>query len=371
LTERPVAFFGVSRTLPATERRNLTKCSYSNFESVPSTQTIDAIVLENAARILGKNISSYRQVDLTSDFLPEKISLLQGQTDIGEQFSEFHFGAGESNIIRMLQRIESLEENSLVLIEEIENGLHPVAQRRLVEYLIEVAKRKKIQTIFTTHSNDALMPLPSQAIWACINNKLYQGKLDIRALRAINGETEASLAIFVEDEFAKAWISAILANSDIENAEDKIEIFDMRGDGNAVKLHRANNENPVSRCKSICILDGDSEQQDDETAKIFRLPDEQPEKYIYDSVQTILSETESTIAEFCALIHKTNKRPEEVLQNIQSIGITNRDPHLLFAQIAEQIGFVSEITVRDAFLHLWVENYNNDIADIIKSELEN
>jgi hypothetical protein len=57
----------------------------------------------------------------------------------------------------------------------------------MVEYLIDVAERKKAQAIFTTHSNDALKPLPSQAIWAAIGNKVFQGKLDIHALRAITG----------------------------------------------------------------------------------------------------------------------------------------------------------------------------------------
>ena len=32
----------------------------------------------------------------------------------------------------MIMKIESLDENSLVLIEEIENGLHPIATQRMV-----------------------------------------------------------------------------------------------------------------------------------------------------------------------------------------------------------------------------------------------
>ena len=43
------------------------------------------------------------------------------------QYSEFNFGSGESSVIRMVADIESQRENALVLIEEIENGLHPLA----------------------------------------------------------------------------------------------------------------------------------------------------------------------------------------------------------------------------------------------------
>ena len=47
----------------------------------------------------------------------------------------------------------------------------------MVEYLIEVAERKRVQAIFTTHSNDALKPLPNKAIWVAMQNRVFQGKL--------------------------------------------------------------------------------------------------------------------------------------------------------------------------------------------------
>lgn len=126
------------------------------------------------------------------------------------QFSEFHFGAGESSIIRMITKIEQAPQNSLILIEEIENGLHPVATRRMVEYLIDVAERKSIQSVFTTHSDYALAPLPNEAIWASIAGTLRQGKLSVEALRAVAGRVDKKLTVFVEDEFAKAWVDTIL-----------------------------------------------------------------------------------------------------------------------------------------------------------------
>ncbi len=146
--------------------------------------------------------------------------------------SEFHFGAGESSVIRMAIKLETISQNSLVLIEEIENGLHPVATIRMVEYLIDLAQRRKIQVIFTTHSNDALKPLPDKAIWAAVNGNLYQGKLDISSLRAITGEIESKLVIFVEDNFAKIWLEGILRS--LSNlAMDAISVHAMEGDGTA------------------------------------------------------------------------------------------------------------------------------------------
>ncbi len=57
----------------------------------------------------------------------------------------------------------------------------------MVEYLIDVAERKSIQAIFTTHSDYALEPLPNEAIWACIDGRLRKGKLSVEALRAVSG----------------------------------------------------------------------------------------------------------------------------------------------------------------------------------------
>lgn len=137
---------------------------------------LDKQVSEQVARILGRDVSKFQR---------SQISTLQAFYTGGDgtlSYSEFHFGAGESSVIRMVSEIEAASQNALVLIEEIENGLHPVATRRMVEYLIDVALRKSIQSIFTTHSEDALMPLPSEAIWSSIDGKARQGRVSIEAL---------------------------------------------------------------------------------------------------------------------------------------------------------------------------------------------
>lgn len=272
---RTVSIFGVSRTVPATERNEMRKCASTVFKYDSSqVEKFNDLVVSAASKVLGKNLSGYSQIKIDDN---GRVTLLQGLTDNNISFSEFHFGAGESSVIRMIMKIESLDENSLVLIEEIENGLHPIATQRMVEYLIDFSKRKKSQVIFTTHSNDALLPLPPKAIWAAINNTLFQGKLNVKSLRTITGQIEASLAIFVEDEFAKMWIETIVSD-DSSIIENSLEIHAMAGDGTAVAINKYHNDDPSVKFKSICIIDGDSKQQDSEADKVFRLPGESPEK---------------------------------------------------------------------------------------------
>jgi AAA15 family ATPase/GTPase len=233
--ERVVAVFGVSRTVPANERPELKQCASNSFDLAPEyIDEISSGVAKAVASILDKDISafSFLRVDTRG-----RVTLLAGQTSAGDSYSEFHFGAGESSIIRMAIKLETIPENSLVLIEEIENGLHPVATVRMVEYLIDLARRRKIQVIFTTtHSNDALKPLPDQAIWAAANGSLYQGKLDIGSLRAISGQIDSLLVVFVEDSFARTWVEEILRSLP-GVAMDGVTVHAMEGDGTAVTVH--------------------------------------------------------------------------------------------------------------------------------------
>jgi predicted ATPase len=144
-------------------------------------------------------LSGYKIAKISKN--DEEYILLGEKLD--SDFSQFHFGAGEASVIEMVLQIEEADDQSLILVEEIENGLHPIATEKMVDYLMDVAKRKKIQVIFTTHSEHALRHLPPEAKWAAIDGKLYQGDLNIESLRALTGTVEKSSVIFVEDEFAK------------------------------------------------------------------------------------------------------------------------------------------------------------------------
>jgi predicted ATPase len=351
---RETLTFGVARTVPASERVELRKCASNQF-TVPADRIVALAseVADAAQKILGKDISKFETIQVDTK---GRVSLLTGRTNAGEGYSEFHFGAGESSIIRMLIEIEAADENSLILIEEIENGLHPVATVRMVEYLIDVAHRKKAQVIFTTHSNDALAPLPTDAVWVCLNGEVVQGKLDVRALRAITGQIDARLAIFAEDDFARNWIEVALRRYGKRVALDAIEIHAMQGDGTAVKINEHHNADPTVAFPSVCFLDGDSRQETGD--RVFRLPGEVPETYIFYKVVECI---ETAVARLAAGLHVPLSRQAEVIEVARDVGLTCRDPHLLFAQIGERLGLLSEIIVRGAFLGVWADDYPEEV----------
>ena len=344
VVDRPVHFFGIDRTVQAAEKGRYKKLMRSSYQHTGASHPLENTVATETEKILGKSVQSFicAEIEADQDFY------IGGDRTL--QYSEFHFGAGEASIIRMVAAIESTPDNSLILIEEIENGLHPVATRRMVEYLISVAERKSIQAIFTTHSDFALDPLPSEAIWASIDGKAQQGKLSVEALRAVSGRVDKKLAIFVEDAFAKEWMEAMLRET-LANTMDQIAVYAVSGDGNAVKIHRGHRENPAIEFTSLCFIDGDSRQQENPGQGIYRLPGTAPESTVFNDVVNGLS---SNLAVLTVSCQRPPEKQEEVKTAINEVSSTNRDPHLLFNQVGIKIGWVSEAIVRGAFFAVWM-----------------
>jgi len=277
-------------------------------------------------------------------------------------YSEFNFGTGEASVLRLIYDIERIPEQSLVLIEELENGLHPLAVERLVEYLVAVATRRKLQIVFTTHSEYALNPLPSEGIWASLEGRLIQGRLSIESLRALSGRIDKKLAIFVEDQFAQKWLQAILREG-LGDRYDEVGVYAIAGDSSAIKIHTSHNEDPSVTHRSLCFLDGDSAQKEDHGKSIFRLPGSVPELEVFNRVKDSMHQNAAVLTAAC-------QRPlscqELVVSAVRDIANTNRDPHLLFAQVGQRIGLVSEEVVRGAFFSVWIQDNPEVIAEISK-----
>lgn len=82
----------------------------------------------------------------------------------GKQYSEYNAGSGEFVIASIVDRIQHISENSLLLLDEPEVSLHPGAQKRLMCYILETIKKKKVQVIITTHSTTIVDGLPKSSI---------------------------------------------------------------------------------------------------------------------------------------------------------------------------------------------------------------
>ena len=99
-----------------------------------------------------------RVVNLAGDRRPVLFSEQEG----GAAYSELHMAAGERAILRLASDVSQLK-GALVLIDEVEAGLHPWAQQLLMLHLQQLALRNDIQVIVTSHSPVVIDSVPRSA----------------------------------------------------------------------------------------------------------------------------------------------------------------------------------------------------------------
>jgi len=119
-------------------------------------------------------------------------------------------GAGANAIFDIFLSIFAAGPGALILIDEIEIGLHEQAQIRLINELKHVSKSQKIQIICTTHSPSILQSLPPEGrVFLERNGSKTAAIHGISAAYACGllgraGSEERCL--FVEDEIAEEFI---------------------------------------------------------------------------------------------------------------------------------------------------------------------
>ncbi|MDR1291518.1 MAG: ATP-binding protein, partial [Planctomycetaceae bacterium] len=143
---------------------------FSNPSEMRSTQklaqrqykleVIDASNIAFAQRILG-----YEYLQLTLASSSGKDLLVAKRIDESEQdcqYSEYHMSSGERAVIRLSMHLSKLKD-ALVLIDEIDTGLHPYTQQLLMLELQRLALRNNLQIVCTTHSAVVLETVPEEA----------------------------------------------------------------------------------------------------------------------------------------------------------------------------------------------------------------
>lgn len=359
IPDREVVAVPIQRTVPANELAKFKQFIGIMQKTDVIIDDLPETITRTVSRILGKDASKYQRVILQDD--PSR-SILVGMRNLND-YSQFHFGAGEASIIEMVTNIEDSDGHSLILIEEIENGLHPLATRKMVEYLFDVAKRKKSQIIFTTHSEHALDALPPKAIWACIDGTAYQGKLSIESLRALTGSVEKDSVIFVEDDFAKDLVEEMLRQYALP-VLDKIQVHKAGGFPYVVDVLKHHRDNPTVKHKAIAMIDGDNPSLDKPDDDVLVLPEGVPESIVYQHVLENVEACSALIQQRCQC---PSVSQDTIVAAIQGVSFDTTDPHLLYSKLGERLGFISEIIVRRGLCSIYVQQN----AAIIKPIVEN
>lgn len=130
-------------------------------------------------------------------------------------YSGFNMGTGEGALITILQNLQDVPAGGIVLIEEVELGLHPEAIRKLAQVLVEISHKKDLQIICTSHSEWFIDNLPRRA--RILLNRQDDGTIQAlagittrTAVSGISGSNLGELRLICEDEVGKLLIEMVL-----------------------------------------------------------------------------------------------------------------------------------------------------------------
>lgn len=130
--------------------------------------------------------------------------------------SEKSLSLGELCILKLLRLLRDCPRGSLVLIDELELALHPMAQVTLLRYLDEISAQKALTIIVSTHSAtlikqanpNRILLLQGDGTGEIVCQEKCFPSLVLGAL-AYREETAADVIVYVEDEAAQVLVEQL------------------------------------------------------------------------------------------------------------------------------------------------------------------
>ena len=178
-------------------------------------------------------------------------------------YSEFHMSSGERTILRISKDIGPLR-NGLVLIDEVDTGLHPYTQQQTMLELQRSALRNNLQIVVASHSPVVLDCVPPRAR-IFLERDETAGQVRRAPLyrdifqKALYGQSRGQLSVLCEDEVTEGVIRGVL---DVLNVRLGLRHEDMIIGRNTGRNEFAGHVRTLGKFGKledfILVLDGDS-----------------------------------------------------------------------------------------------------------------
>ena len=280
---RSVSYFGSGFYVPHAERDANFKALFGDTTfTARSRQQLEAKVIEQISAILLCKYDAAHLNAMRKKYARRHTNLISAKREGGGEYSEANMGFGEARLYALVTHIEAIPEKSLVLIEEPETALHPCAQFEMGKYLVEVAMRRKLQIILTTHSEYVLLAFPQKS-------RIYlkregAGVVPIhgigvrQAVSMMDNLAIPAVYVVVEDDVGEAIVTELLRKHDADFL--KTARIVIGGDKDRIQQMMAVfNDQKIPIC---AVRDGDC--GDDRARQMFKLfGKEAPEKEIFAS----------------------------------------------------------------------------------------
>ena len=367
---RVVSFLGINRLVPPSEssaHRHHSK-HFSSTNVLTTDQTKE--LREALSRILGRR---YSEIDfMTCGRMYRLFSTRQN----GTKYTSFNMGAGENAVLGLLFEVIRAGRGALIVIDEIELGLHAKAQKQLVKELKQFCERYHCQIVCSTHSKTILDELPPEARFFVRRD---DNRTDIipeitseYAFGQLSGESGTELKIFVEDEVGKAFVENSISNS----IRERVSVIPI-GSDQAVLTHLVvhyrekdysfiaflDGDKQLEKTKAIKQMKAKMEKQIDCTYKEFEdffskrlqyLPGNVwPEKYLIDEA---LKQDQHEV-----LCNAWSVSENEVVIFLEQASVAGK--HHEFHSLSDNLHLSAE-QVRADIVRFYKQTHNEDISNL-------
>ena len=248
---RPIEFLSLARILPPAELQSV-RIQFARRE-----ETVRYELEEDMVQAM---CSIFRQT-YSSVEVEERGGARLASCSGTAKYSGFDMGAGEHAAIAILSALQRLPIGGLLIVEEIEHGLHPEAQRLLVGALTELVAKRKQQVIFSTHSYHVIDGLPREgrALLDRVGSahRVVPSPTTRLAMANMTGLANPEGSLYVEDNFAATLVAACLP-PDVRRRLDVLPIGNARQVAAQLGAHyRGKRPGPA-----VCVFDGDCSEGD-------------------------------------------------------------------------------------------------------------
>ncbi|MEV5898308.1 ATP-dependent nuclease [Nonomuraea fuscirosea] len=181
----------------------------------------------------------------------------------GLQYSEAFAGSGEFAVAMLVHKVTEAPQQSLILLDEPEVSLHPGAQRKLMDFLLQQAKARYLQVVISTHSPEIIRDLPANAI-KVFHPSDTDGKVELisqeseasEAFFRLGAPKERTKTIYVEDRLAAAIVKKAIRPLG-EPFSSQLDIQPIPGGTNSIQKHFIPAFALSGNMNSLVLLDGD------------------------------------------------------------------------------------------------------------------
>lgn len=268
--KRNVYYIGIDSCLPEIEKNNTQ--NRINYSSIPKEDKISKKVIKNAAYILNKDY------EMLMENTFQKKHFTGVKLNSGLKYSSLSMGTGEQRTIKILEKIITAEPYSLILIDEIDLLLHVSSLKRLIKSLDEIARKKNLQIIFTTHALEMIeltqyvgiqyisnIPLPNSEDHS--EKTVVYDRINSDLIFYLAGSCDRPLKIYVEDELAKAIVKKVLRTHSMSGKADVIKYGAME---NAFTVAAAKVLEGQNCTNTLILLDGEKYHTFDEKLGLIK-----------------------------------------------------------------------------------------------------